>query len=73
MKQKNRHGQTLTLRLQHENGEQAQPGLYLSGLLRTQSLEDWQTNPEGFRDWIARSMGRYFQRLEVVIKTQVTI
>lgn len=73
MKQINKHGQTLTLQLQLENGQQAQPGLYLSGLLKTQDLEAWKSNPKGFRDWIARSMSGYFQRLEVVIKTQVTI
>jgi len=67
MEQRDRFNQRLTLHLELENGERAQPGIYLSRLLRTQSLEDWNGRPEEFQKWIADAMTEYWKRVQVKI------
>lgn len=67
VEQRDRFNQRLTLHLELENGEMAQPQLYLKGLLRTQSLEAWNGHQEEFQEWIAQSMAAYWKRVQVKI------
>lgn len=63
MEQRDRYNQRLTLDLLLENGETAQPLIYLRGLLRTQSLEAWNGKQEDFAARIRKSMDDYFARV----------
>jgi hypothetical protein len=67
MEQRDKFNQRLTLHLELENGEQAQPMIYLRGLLKTQSLEAWNGDQEEFQKWIAESMANYWKRVQVRI------
>ena len=67
--QKNNLGQTVQIRLELDNGEMAQPGIYLHRLLKTQDFEAWKSSPEQFKNWIADQMAAYFRNLQVVIVT----
>ncbi len=67
VEQRDRYNQRLTMHLEMQNGETAQPMIYLRGLLRQQSLEAWNGKQDEFRDWIASQMSEYFKRLEVRI------
>lgn len=67
LEQRDRYNQRLTLSLELENGEMAQPGIYLSRLLKTQSLEQWNGRQAEFAAWIAQSMADYWNRVQVRI------
>jgi len=67
MEQRDRHNQRLTLHLELENGEQAQPMIYMRRLLKTQDLSKWNGQPEAMRDWLAEQMANYFKRIQVHI------
>lgn len=43
-------------RFEMANGEQFHLGLYVSRLLRTQDLNAWRNDPEGFDAWIKKSV-----------------
>lgn len=67
VEQRDKFNQRLTMHMELQNGETAQPMVYLRGLLKTQSLEAWNGHPEEFRDWIAEQMTAYFKRVEIKI------
>lgn len=67
LEQRDQFNQRLTLSLELENGEQAQPMIYLRRLLATQSLEAWNGRQEEFAEWIALSMTEYWKRVKVSI------
>ena len=60
-------GLSRKLVLEMQNGEMAQPALYLRNILKTQDLAAWSSNPEGLRDWLASTMADYFRNLDVKI------
>lgn len=67
LEQRDRFNQRLTLDLELDNGEKANFNSYVKGLVATQSLEAWNGNQDQFRDWIAKCVADYAQRLQVKI------
>jgi hypothetical protein len=67
LEQKDRFNQRLTMHLELENGETAQPMIYLRRLLKTQDLSAWNGHQDELRDWIADAMQNYFKRVQVRI------
>lgn len=67
IEQLDRYNQRLKLTVEQRNGQPASLDRYLVRLLSTQSLEAWQGDSEGLRDWAAKCVGQYVGNLDFSI------
>lgn len=51
------------------NGNMALIGIHIARLIRTQDMEAWKANPEGFDRWLKAAICDYVNNTNVVIRT----
>lgn len=54
--------------LELPNGYPAQLSLYIKQIVRTQDLNAWRNNPDGFDAWLKGCICDYVQNLKAVIR-----
>ena len=56
--------------LELPNGDAAQIGLYITQILRTQDLVQWQGNPAQFDQWLKKAICDYVNNCYCVIRAR---